>query len=145
MVRNCFFGMVDNQRVFSIVSSWNYCQKILPSPTSSMPWAGFKHAQNLISDFAEWCSAVVITTTPQHHIGISVAKRNMILVSKYEKRDSLFITIILVQSWWSKANTTSRSVLSFFGVTFFLKVMRRNTLNKWLPGLCLRLVIHIWL
>ena len=64
---DCFCGMVDQQKVFSLISSPEHCQRSLPSQISHMPHAGFEFEQNLSSGFIEWSYAVVITTTPQHH------------------------------------------------------------------------------
>ena len=64
---NCFCGMVDQQKVFGLISSWDYCQRSSPSRISNMPRAGFEPAQNLSSGLVEWSCAVVITTTPRCH------------------------------------------------------------------------------
>ena len=65
MIMNCFWGMADRQKAFSLISSRDHCQRSLPSHISDTPWPGFEPAQNLSSDFAEWCCPVVITTTPR--------------------------------------------------------------------------------
>ena len=49
MMMNCFCGMVDWRKAFSLISS--HCQRSSPSQISDMPWAGF----------VEWSCAVVIT------------------------------------------------------------------------------------
>ena len=61
---NCYCGMVDRRKAFSLISSRDHCQRSSPSRISDMPWAGFEPAQNMSSGFAEWSCAVVITTTP---------------------------------------------------------------------------------
>ena len=68
MVVNCFCGIVDQWRVFSLVSSWGHCQRSSPSRISDTLWTVFEPTQNLSSGFVEWSCAVVITTTPRHHI-----------------------------------------------------------------------------
>ena len=68
MMMNCFCGMFDRQKVFSLISSWDHCQRSSPSRISDTPRAGFEPVQNLSSDFVEWSCAVVITTTQQHHM-----------------------------------------------------------------------------
>ena len=68
MMMNCFCGMVDRWKVFILISSQDHCQRSSPSRISNTPRGGFEPAQNLSSGFVEWSSAVVITTTPQHHI-----------------------------------------------------------------------------
>ena len=64
---NCFCGMVDRQKVFSLISSCDHHQGSSPSRIFSMPGAGLEPAQNLSSCFVERSCAVVITTTPQRH------------------------------------------------------------------------------
>ena len=53
LMMNCFCGMVDQQRVFSLISSWDYCERSSPSRIFSMTQAGFEPVQNLSSDFVE--------------------------------------------------------------------------------------------
>ena len=65
MMRNCFCGMVDRRKAFSLISNRGHCQRSSPSRNSDMPRAGLEPAQNLDSGFVEWSWAVVITTTPQ--------------------------------------------------------------------------------
>ena len=61
----CFCGMVDRPKAFSLISSWDHCQRSSPSQISDTLRAGFEPAQNLISGLVEWSCAVVITTTPR--------------------------------------------------------------------------------
>ena len=65
MVMNCFCGMVDQQKEFSLISSRDHCQGSSPSQISDTPPAGFEPAQNLSSGLVEWSCAIVITTTPR--------------------------------------------------------------------------------
>ena len=69
---NCFCGMVDWWKMFSLISSWDHCQRSSPSWISNTLWAGFEPAQNLSSGFVELSCAVVITTTH------SIATKNKI-------------------------------------------------------------------
>ena len=62
--KNCFCGIVDQRKAFSLISSRDHCQRSSPSRISDMPQAGFQPAQNLSSGLVEWSCAVVITTTP---------------------------------------------------------------------------------
>ena len=68
MMMNCFCGMVDQRKAFSLISSWDHCQRFLTLRISDMPQAGFEPAQNLSSGFVEWSCAVVVTTTPRLHL-----------------------------------------------------------------------------
>ena len=62
---NCFCGMVDRRKAFSLISSRDHCQRSSPSRISDTPRAGFEDAQNLSSGLVEWSCAVVIITTPR--------------------------------------------------------------------------------
>ena len=62
MMMNCFCGVVDRRKVFSLISSRYHCQRSSPSRISDTPQAGFELAQNLSSDFYEWsCTSTSIT------------------------------------------------------------------------------------
>ena len=67
MMMNCFCGMVDRQKVFSLISSRDHCQWSSPSRISDTPRVGFEPAQSLSSGLVEWSCSVVITTTPRRH------------------------------------------------------------------------------
>ena len=62
---NCFCGMVEQGKAFSLISSRNHCQRSSPLRISDTPRAGFEPAQNLSSGLVEWICELVITTTPQ--------------------------------------------------------------------------------
>ena len=47
MMMNYFCGMVDRQKMFSLISSRNHCQRSSPSQISDTPQARFEPAQNL--------------------------------------------------------------------------------------------------
>ena len=53
MMMNCFCGMVDQRKAFSLISSWDHCQRSSPLRISDTPRAGFEPVQNLSSDFVE--------------------------------------------------------------------------------------------
>ena len=54
MTMNCFGGMVDRQKAFSLIFSRDhYFQKFSPSRISDTPRAGFKPTKNLTSSFVE--------------------------------------------------------------------------------------------
>ena len=67
MMMNCFCGMVDRRKAFSLISSRDHCQRSSPSQISNTPRVGFEHARNLSSGLVEWSCAVVITSTPRRH------------------------------------------------------------------------------
>ena len=62
---NCFCGIVDRQKAFSLISSRDDCQGSSPSRNSDTPRAGFEPVQNLSAGLVEWSYVVVITTTPR--------------------------------------------------------------------------------
>ena len=70
IMMNCFCGMVDRRKAFSLISSRDHCQRSSPSRISDTPRAGFEAAQNLSSGLVEWSCAVIwssdnhFTTTP---------------------------------------------------------------------------------
>ena len=64
MIMNCFCGMVDRRKAFSLISSRDHCQRSSPSRIFDTPQAGFEPVQNLSSALVEWSCTVVITTTP---------------------------------------------------------------------------------
>ena len=67
MMMSCFCGMVDRQKVYSLISSRDHCQISSPSRISNMPRTGFEPVKNLSWGFVEWNCAVLITTTPRRH------------------------------------------------------------------------------
>ena len=69
---NCFCGMVDQWKTFSLISNQDHCQRSSQSQISNMPQIGFEPAPNLISGFVEWSCAVVITTMPQRNYTTSI-------------------------------------------------------------------------
>ena len=78
MMMNCFCGIVDRRKVFSLISSRDHCQRSSPSRISDTPRAGFEPAQNLNWGLVEWSCAAVITTTPRrHHIAIKWSSKKI--------------------------------------------------------------------
>ena len=59
---NCFRGVVDQQKAFSLISSQDHCQISSPSRISDTQQAGFELMQNLSSGLVELSCAVVIAT-----------------------------------------------------------------------------------
>ena len=57
-----FFGMVDQRKTQSLISSQYHCQRSSPW-ISNTPQARFEPVQNLSSGFIEWSCALVITST----------------------------------------------------------------------------------
>ena len=55
-------------KAFSLISSWDHCQRSSPPQISNTPQAEFEPAQNLSSGLVEWSCAVVITTTPRRQV-----------------------------------------------------------------------------
>ena len=53
MVMNCFRGMVDRQKTFSLIYNQEHCQGYSALQISDTPQAGFKTVKNPSSDFVE--------------------------------------------------------------------------------------------
>ena len=53
MMMNCFHAMFDQRKVFSLISSQDYCQRSSPLRISDTPQAGFEPVQNLSSGLVE--------------------------------------------------------------------------------------------
>ena len=53
MMMNCFCGMVDRRKAFSLISSQDHCERSSPSRISNTPRAGLEPAQNLSSGLVE--------------------------------------------------------------------------------------------
>ena len=60
MMMNCFCGMVDQRKAFSLISSRNHCQRSSPSRISDKPQAGFQPVQNLSSGLVECSCALAL-------------------------------------------------------------------------------------
>ena len=61
---NCFCGMVDQRKAFSLISRKDHCQRSSSLQISDTPQAEFESVQNLNSGLVEWKYALVITTIP---------------------------------------------------------------------------------
>ena len=53
VMMNCFCGMDDQRKAFSLIFSRGHCKISSPSQISDMPRAGFESAQNLSSGLVE--------------------------------------------------------------------------------------------
>ena len=83
---NCFCGMVDRRKTFSLISSRDHCQRSSPSWISDTSRAGFEPAQSLSSGLVEWSCTVVITTTQRRQIWReSTLKTSLIIEIKKAK------------------------------------------------------------
>ena len=65
MMMNCFCGIVDRRKAFSLISSRGHCQRSSPSRIYDTPQAGFDPTRSLNPGFTEWSCVVVIATTPR--------------------------------------------------------------------------------
>ena len=63
---SCSCGMLDQQKVSSLISSRAKCCNYSPSQISNTPQVGFEPAQNLSSAFFKLSCADTLTTTPRH-------------------------------------------------------------------------------
>ena len=53
MMMNCFCGMVDRRKAFSLISAWDHCQRASPPRISDTALAGFEPAENLSPELVE--------------------------------------------------------------------------------------------
>ena len=66
MLMNCFCGMVDRRKAFSLISSREHCQRSSPSQISDTRGAGFEPEFRL--SWMKMCSSDNhYTTAPQNH------------------------------------------------------------------------------
>ena len=72
IMMNCFCGMIERRKAFSLISSRDHCQRFLPSRISNTPRTRFDPAQNLSSGLVELSCAAVITTTLRRYDMTSV-------------------------------------------------------------------------
>ena len=61
---NYFCGMVDQRKMFSLISSWDHCQRSSPSQISDTPQAGFEPAQNQVLFRLTWMKLCI---SDNHH------------------------------------------------------------------------------
>ena len=108
MMMNCFCGMVDRRKVFSLISSRDHCQRSSPSRISDTLRAGFEPAQNLSSGSVEWSCAVVITSKfPSTFLKPVNGGKNSIL--NWVLKLNLFLCLFLFCFW----NTLERFSMIF--------------------------------
>ena len=65
MMMNCYCGMVDWRKAFSLISSRDHCQRCSLSRIFNTLRAGIEPTQSLSSGIVEWGCAVVITSTQE--------------------------------------------------------------------------------
>ena len=53
MMMNCFCGMVDRGKAYTLISIRDHCQRSSPLRSSNAPRVGFEAVQNLSSGFVE--------------------------------------------------------------------------------------------
>ena len=109
MMINCFCGMVDLQKEFSLIFSQDHCQRSWPLWISDMPRAGFEPAHNLNSGLVEWNCVIVITTTPRCYSTISTGNINLTFGNKLEKLKLLFVS-----GSWGSLNACAKLVLKAY-------------------------------
>ena len=102
---DCFCGIADLRKAFSLISSQDHCQRSSLWRISDTQGAGFEPLENMSSGLAEWSCAVVITTTPQPN-----------------ERFDLIITVKITKNWWNKKNESlGVSLQRFFFLSFLYK------------------------
>ena len=95
MMMNGFCGMIDRQKVFSLISSRNHCQRSSPWRISDMPRAGFEPAQNLSSGFDKMklCNSDNHYTTAPHTISKTSQRiSKYVIIWLFVLKKALFLT-----------------------------------------------------
>ena len=77
MMMNCFCGMVDQRKIFSVISSRDQYQRSSLLRISETLQAGFEPARNLSLGLVESSCTVVITTTPRCHKIYNIKVQNI--------------------------------------------------------------------
>ena len=65
---NCFCGMIDQWKLFTIYFSQDHCQRFPPPQIFNTLQGEFEHALNLSSDFVDLSCVVVVTITPWRQV-----------------------------------------------------------------------------
>ena len=117
MMKNCFRGMVDRRKAFSLISSRDHCQRFSPSQISDTLRAGFEPSKNLRNSDNHY------TTAPHHHHHLKTQ-----LTPKNLKHQCSLLDI----AWLRKSMDTS---LKFSEASVFSKNKTFfNSQNHW----------HVW-
>ena len=106
MMMNCFCKMVEKRKAFSIISSWDHCQRFSPLFISKVLWVGFEPANNLNSGFFEGSCAEVIYMIFIYYIYIYIIYETLLsIVIKGQflvisKKSVIFIIILFISRVW---------------------------------------------
>ena len=111
MMMNCFCGMVDRRKGFSLISSRYHCQRSSTSQISNTPRAGFEPAQNLSWGLVEWSCAAVITTTLEIIFLENLAETFKIINLTWNLSPHKVIWICIIQWWCSLFLFQARNTL----------------------------------
>ena len=76
MMMNCFHGMVNRQKTFSLYSSRDHCQRSSLSRISNTLPEGFEPVENLSSGLVEWSRTTVIICICQFKMSITLSSRH---------------------------------------------------------------------
>ena len=123
---NCFCGMVDRRKAFSLISSRDHCQRSSPSRICDTPWAEFDLAQKLSLGLVEWSCAVVITTTVYLIQFVSIF--NSMFRNKYLCKIIVAMHSIL-DVWQSSEYTSSADINYIRGNTYESRYSRMDQVN----------------
>ena len=99
MMMTCFCDMVSQWKIFSLISSRDYCKRSSPSQIFDTSQVGFAPAQNLSSGLVKWSCAVVATATPRLHAVIATQSlqlfKHVELTEFVKQNDKLFLLTCL--------------------------------------------------
>ena len=100
VMMNCFCGIIDRRKAFSLISSQDHCQRSSRSRISDTPRAGFEPVQNLSSGFVKWSCFKIIYV----NFDIEMLHVRYVLCSvlKFYSRDiRYYIRCIMVTNGWT--------------------------------------------
>ena len=132
---NCFGGMIDWRKVFSLISSWDHCQRFLPLRISDTPQAGFEPVQNLSSGLVEWGCALVIN----HYI---TAPLSTTLCSFFRNLCKSVILPLSKSYKWDSTETNCISLYNEFGAKVFRNLVKRRV-NNWKSSFHTLVVVEV--
>ena len=113
MIMNCFCGMVDWRKAFSLTSNRNLCQRSSSSRISDLPQAEFEPTQNPSSGFDEWSYVVAVTTTTRRHITVAPQRRMTDLISCYWSNNNLWFHVSTLRSFKTSISRLWREKSSY--------------------------------
>ena len=124
MMMNCFYGMVDRRKAFSLFSSRDLCQRSLPPRISDTSPTGFEPAHNLSSGLIELsCAGSANHYTTARRIYYPTLKQswyNVVnLASWYQSREAV---VNLTSQLKCRSNDVNDTFIKYRGLNLLSNV-----------------------